>query len=229
MSEGRHLLPGFDTALDALRADVLMMGNLVRRNLANAKQGLRLRDDDFCAAVIADDDEIDVLEKQVDRTGTDILVRFQPMTFDLRRVLATIKVGSHLERFSDLMVNISRRARKLNEEPPLEEAIWLEAIFDPLEVAFGQALEAFAAADSLLAEQTRSRMEPLARGACDLDDRYTDFVEEHSPFVRGYVNLIAIAQCLERAAYVVENIAEEAIYVAEARDVRHEGNPLEEV
>jgi phosphate transport system protein len=229
MSEGRHLLPGFDTALDTLRADVLMMGNLVRRNAANAKQGLRLRDDDFCAAVIADDDEIDVLEKQVDRTGTDILVRFQPMTFDLRKVLATIKVGIHLERFSNLMVNISRRVRKLNEEPPLEEAIWLEAIFDPLDVAFGEALEAFAAADSLLAEQTRSRMEPLAQEARDLDDRYTDFVEEHTPFVRGYVNLIAIAQCLERAAYVVENIAEEAIYVAEARDVRHEGNPLEEV
>jgi phosphate transport system protein len=229
MSEGRHLLPGFDTALDTLRADVLMMGNLVRRNVANAKQGLRLRDDDFCAAVIADDDEIDVLEKQVDRTGTDILVRFQPMTFDLRKVLATIKVGTHLERFSNLMVNISRRVRKLNEEPPLEEAIWLEAIFDPLDVAFGEALEAFAAADSLLAEQPRSRMEPLAQEARDLDDRYTDFVEEHTPFVRGYVNLIAIAQCLERAAYVVENIAEEAIYVAEARDVRHEGNPLEEV
>jgi phosphate transport system protein len=229
MSEGRHLLPGFDTALDTLRADVLMMGNLVRRNVANAKQGLRLRDDDFCAAVIADDDEIDVLEKQVDRTGTDILVRFQPMTFDLRRVLATIKAGSHLERLSNLMVNISRRVRKLNEEPPLEEAIWLEAIFDPLEVAFGEALEAFATADSLLAEQTRSRMEPLAREARDLDDRYTDFVEENTPFVRGYVNLIAVAQCLERAAYVVENIAEEAIYVAEAKDVRHEGNPLEEV
>jgi phosphate transport system protein len=229
MSEGRHLLPGFDTALDTLRADVLMMGNLVRRNVANAKQGLRLRDDDFCAAVIADDDEIDVLEKQVDRTGTDILVRFQPMTFDLRRVLATIKVGTHLERFSNLMVNISRRVRKLNEEPPLEEAIGLEAIFDRLEVAFGEALEAFAVADSLLAEQTRSRMEPLAQEARDLDDRYTDFLEEHTPFVRGYVNLIVIAQCLERAAYVVENIAEEAIYVTEARDVRHEGNPLEEV
>lgn len=223
------MLPGFDTALDTLRADVLMMGNLVRRSVANAKQGLRLRDDDFCAAVIADDDEIDVLEKQVDRTGTDILVRFQPMTFDLRRVLATIKVGTHLERFSNLMVNISRRVRKLNEEPPLEEAIGLEAIFDRLEVAFGEALEAFAVADSLLAEQTRSRMEPLAQEARDLDDRYTDFLEEHTPFVRGYVNLIVIAQCLERAAYVVENIAEEAIYVTEARDVRHEGNPLEEV
>lgn len=229
MSEGRHLLPGFDTALDTLRADVLMMGNLVRRNVSNAKQGFRVTDDYYCAAVIADDDEIDILEKQVDRTGTDILVRFQPMAFDLRRVLATIKVGTHLERLSNQMVNIARRVRKLNEEPPLEEAIWLDAIFDLAEIAFGEALEAFASAHSRLAEQVRSRTEPLAQQARDLDDRYTAIIEERTPFVRGYVNLIAIAQCLERAAYIIENIAEEAIYVAEAKDVRHAGNPLEEM
>jgi phosphate transport system protein len=229
MSEGRHWLPGFDTALDTLRADMLMMGNLVRRNVSNAKQGFRTRDDDYCAAVIADDDEIDILEKQVDRTGTDILVRFQPMTFDLRRVLATIKVGTHLERLSNQMVNIARRVRKLNEEPPLEEAIWLDAIFDPAEIFLGEALDAFVSVDSPLAEQVRSRIEPLAQHARDLDDRYTCIVEERTPFVRGYVSLIAIAQCLERTAYIIENIAEEAIYVAEAKDVRHEGNPLEEV
>jgi phosphate transport system protein len=229
MSEGRHLLPGFDTALDTFRADVLMMGNLVRRNVSNAKQGFRARDDYYCAAVIADDDEIDILEKQVDRIGTDILVRFQPMAFDLRRVLATIKVGTHLERLSNQMVNIARRVRKMNEEPPLEDAIWLDAIFDPAEIAFSQALEAFASANSPLAEQVRARTEPLAQHARDLDGRYTDIVEESTPFVRGYVNLIAIAQCLERAAYIIENIAEEAIYIAEAKDVRHEGNPLEEV
>ena len=229
MSEGRHLLPGFDTALETLGADLLMMGNLVRRNVSNTKQGFRARDDDYCAAVIADDDEIDILEKQVDRIGTDILVRFQPMTVDLRRVLATVKVGSHLERLSNQMVNIARRVRKMNEEPPLEGAIWLDAIFDAAEIALGEALDAFASADSPLAERVRSRMEPLAQDARDLDDRYTDIVEEHTPFVRGYVNLIAVAQALERAAYVIENIAEEAIYVAEAKDVRHEGNPLEEV
>jgi phosphate transport system protein len=229
MSEGRHLLPGFDTALDTLRADLLMMGNLVRRNVSNAKQGFRMRDDDYSAAVIADDDEIDILEKQVDRTGTDILVRFQPMTFDLRSVLATIKVGAHLERLSNQMVNIARRIRKLNEEPPLEGAIWLDAIFDSSEIALAEALDAFALADSPLAHKVRSRMEPVAQDARDLDDRYTDIVEERTPFVRGYVNLIAIAQSLERTAYLIESITEEAIYVAEAKDVRHEGNPLEEV
>ena len=92
-SEGRHLLPGFDAALDVLRTNLLLMGTLTRRNLSNAKAGFLTSDDDNCAAVIADDEEVDILEKQVDREGTAILLKFQPMTFDLRRVLATIKLA----------------------------------------------------------------------------------------------------------------------------------------
>jgi phosphate transport system protein len=88
------LLPGFDAALDGLTANILLMGALVRRNLCNANTGFLRRDDDDCSAVIADDEEVDLLEKTVDKEGTAILLRFQPMTFDLRRVLATIKLGN---------------------------------------------------------------------------------------------------------------------------------------
>src|SRR5215831_10475246 len=120
-SDGRHLLPGFDAALEELRTNILLMGSLTRRNLSNAKVGFLTRDDDDCAAVIADDEEVDLLEKQVDREGTAILLKFQPMSFDLRRVLATIKLGTHLERLSDQTVVIARRIRRLNEEPAIDE------------------------------------------------------------------------------------------------------------
>jgi phosphate uptake regulator len=69
---------GFDPALESLRADVLLMGSLVRRNFANARAGFEQRDDDRCAAVIADGEEVDLLE-----------------------------------RLSDAVVTIARRARKL--------------------------------------------------------------------------------------------------------------------
>jgi len=37
------------------------------------------RDDDLCATAIADDEDIDQLEKQVDKDGIDLLLRFQPV------------------------------------------------------------------------------------------------------------------------------------------------------
>ena len=224
---GRHLLPGFDAALDGLTANILLMGALVRRNLSNAKTGFLNRDDDHCAAAIADDEEVDLLEKTVDKEGTAILLRFQPMTFDLRRVLATIKLGAHLERLSDQTVVIARRVRKLLEEPLLVEASQLEPVFDALERAFAEALDAFANFDSTRSAKVRDQMESLAEQARALDDEFTSLVEEQMMRSRCIINLIAISQSVERIAYAIENIAEEAIYVAEAIDVRHPGNRLE--
>jgi phosphate transport system protein len=225
--EERHLLPGFDSALRELGANISLMGVLTRRNLSNAKAGFIGRDDDYCAAVIADDEEVDLLEKQVDKDGTAILLRFQPMTFDLRRVLATIKLGSHLERLSDHTVVIARRTRKVIEEPPLMEASQLEPFFDDLERALAEALDAFANFDGEKSAKVRAGIEPLAEKARTVEDEFTDLVEEQMMRSRCIVNLIAISQSIERIAYSVEYIAEEAIYVAEARDVRHAGNRLE--
>jgi phosphate uptake regulator len=67
---GRHSLPGFEQSLEELRADILMMAALVRRSLTNAMKGLVQRDEGDCLAAIADDEEVDLLVKQVDRGGT---------------------------------------------------------------------------------------------------------------------------------------------------------------
>ena len=69
-----HILRSFDEALDRLRDTVLMMASLTERSLGNALRGLFDRDSDLCNKSIADDEEIDVLEKQVDREGYDILM-----------------------------------------------------------------------------------------------------------------------------------------------------------
>jgi phosphate transport system protein len=226
-SKQRHLLPGFDAALQDLQTNILLMGTLARRNLSNAKLGFLTRDDDDCAAVIADDEEVDILEKQVDKEGTAILLKFQPMTFDLRRVLATIKLGTHLERLSNQTVVIARRIRKLNEDAAVDETKQVQTLFNALEKALVEALDAFAHFDSARSEKVRAAMEPLAERARSLDDEFTELVEVQPVRARAYVNLIAISQSLERIAYAIENVAEEAIYVSEARDVRHRGNRLE--
>src|ERR1051326_6624205 len=97
-SAPRHTLLAFETALRALQNDVLMMASLTERNLHNSMNCLLKRDDDLCNVTIADDEEIDELEKQVDQDGIELLRRFQPVASDLRHVVAAMKVSSNLER-----------------------------------------------------------------------------------------------------------------------------------
>src|SRR5260370_38229608 len=120
MVANRHILGTFDESLSALRNNVLMMAGLTERSLERSIKGLFERDDDLCATTIADDEEIDQLEMQIDKDGVDILLRFQPVASDLRRVVAAMKLSTNLERMADQATTIARRARKLNRHPPLE-------------------------------------------------------------------------------------------------------------
>ena len=104
-----HILGSFDAALDALRNNVLMMASLTERNLERAFRGLFERDGELCNQVIADDEEIDVLEKQVDKDGIDLLLRFQPVAIDLRMIIAAMKLSANLERVADQATGIARR------------------------------------------------------------------------------------------------------------------------
>jgi phosphate transport system protein len=223
---GKHSLPGFEQSLEELRTDILLMATLVRRSLSNAKTGYAQRDDDYCSAVIADDEEVDLLEKQVDRGGTNVLLRYQPLASDFRTVLATIKLGSHLENISDQAVIIARRARALIQENALEEDTGLTSIFEMVNKSLSEALEAFSAFDSTRAEKLRRQMEPLAQSARDLLEKFSDAVGKNPERSGFYVNLIIMARSLEQITYLIESITEDIIYVAEAKDIRHADNRL---
>jgi phosphate transport system protein len=225
----KHYLPGFDQALETLKDDVTLMANLVTRNLVNARAGFAERDDDFCAAVIADDDEVDLLEKEIDRLGTDILMRFQPMVTDLRTVLATIKMSSILERTSNHTVVIARRCRRISDDFfPAEERESLLAHFDAVLRIFSEAISAFHLVDTMLAGHVLGQSQLLTEAGEALVDQFTEHLEERPMGSRAYVNLMAVAQALTEITELCGNIASEAVYIAEARDIRHPNNPLAE-
>src|SRR5437667_305884 len=106
----KHILGTFDDALTSLRKDLLMMAGLAERSLDRAIKGLLQRDDDLCTHAIADDEEIDQLEKQIDKDGFEILLRYQPVASDLRRVISAIKLSPNIERVGDQATNIAEDA-----------------------------------------------------------------------------------------------------------------------
>src|SRR5881275_601248 len=143
----RHILATFDDALASLRNNVLMMSSLTERSLDRAITGLLQRDDELCAIAIADDEEIDQLEKQMDKDGIDLLLRFQPVASDLRRVVSAMKLSSNLERMGDQAVSIARKARKLNRHPALPEAELITPMYTHAMAMFKDAIDAFARED----------------------------------------------------------------------------------
>src|SRR6266852_5181321 len=147
----KHILGTFDEALASLRNNVLMMAGLTERSLDRAMKGLFQRDDDLCANAIADDEEIDQLEKQIDKDGVDVLLRFQPVASDLRRVVSAMKLSPNIERIADQATNIARRARKLNQHPPLSEVELIRPLYEQTMSMFRDSVDAFVREDVDLA------------------------------------------------------------------------------
>lgn len=218
----RHILGSFDEALSSLRNNVLMMAGLTERTFDRALRGLLERNDDLCANAIADDEEIDQLEKLVDKEGVELLLRFQPVASDLRRVVAAMKLSPNIERVGDQATTVARRARKLNRHPPLPETELIEPLYALAMSMFKDALDAYVKEDVPLAMAVIPRDEEVDEMNATLQKQLIDRMAEDPDQLRGYLNLIFIARCLERVGDHAANIAEDAVYAAAAEDIRHQ-------
>lgn len=217
-----HILGTFDEALSSLRNNVLMMASLTERSLDRAVTGLLQRDDDLCVLAIADDEEIDQLEKQVDKDGVDLLLRFQPVASDLRRVVSAMKLSSNLERMADQAVSIARKARKLNQHPVLPEAELIEPMHRHAMAMFKDSVDAYIREDVEQAMTLKSRDKVLDEMNASASKRLISRMAEDPDQLRGYLNIMFIARHLERVGDHATNIAEDAVYAAAAEDIRHQ-------
>jgi phosphate transport system protein len=218
----KHILGTFDEALASLRNNVLMMAGLTERSLDRAMKGLFERNDNLCANAIADDEEIDQLEKQIDKDGVDILLRFQPVASDLRRVVSAMKLSSNLERMADQATTIARRARKLNQHPPLVEVELIRPMHEQAMSMFRDSVDAFVREDVDLGRAVVPRDERLDELNRMASHKLVDRMAQDPQQLRGYLNLVFVGRALERVGDHATNIAEDAVYAAAAEDIRHQ-------
>jgi phosphate transport system protein len=222
MTPPKHILGTFDEALSSLRNNVLMMAGLAERTLDRAVKGLLQRDDNLCTTAIADDEEIDQLEKQIDKDGIDVLLRFQPVASDLRRVVAAMKLSPNIERIADQATNIARRARKLNKHPALPEVEIITPIHAHAMSMFKDSIDAFVREDVDLGRAVVASDKELDYMNKMANRKLTERMAQDPKQLRGYLNLIFISRCLERVGDHATNIAEDAVYAAAAEDIRHQ-------
>jgi phosphate transport system protein len=218
----KHILTTFDEALRSLRNDLLTMVGLTERSLYRAINGLFQRDDTLCTKAIADDEEVDQLEKQIDKAGVEILLRYQPVASDLRQVISVMKLSPNIERVADEATNIAECASKLNKHPALAEVNSIGPIQAHAISMFKDSIDAFVREDVELARAVLSRDKQLDEMNASANRQLSERMTQDRDQLRGYLNLILISRCLERVGDHATNIAEDAVYAAAAEDIRHQ-------
>ena len=112
MSSESHILNNFQSSIEDLEGDLQKMTQLTITNLKASINGLIQRDSSACSSVIASDEEINELEKNIDQKGIRIIMLYQPVASDLRLVTSIMKVSPNLERIGDQSVGIAKGLEK---------------------------------------------------------------------------------------------------------------------
>jgi len=218
-----HTFTPFENALRDARGQVLRMASLAERNLETALNGLLTRSTELCNEAIADDDEVNAIEKRIDADCYGILMRYNPVATDLRQVIAGMRVANNLERVSDEAHSIARSARKILKYPELSAVNLIEPVYAEAVGMLRDGMRAFAEGDIALALSLYDRDKELDKLHSNTIKEFTKLMDRESANVKVCLHLIFIVRSLERVGDHAVNIGQDGIFLESAADVRHLG------
>jgi len=200
------------------------MGGLAETMIHKSVKALVDREDALVEAVLAHEEEMDLLCIEIDDRCFTLLALHQPMASDLRFLVAGIKINSDLERIGDQAVSIALRARTLITQPEVKPLIDIPRMARLAQEMVRKSLDAFV-----------RRKTDLARSVIDADDEVDTLRDQVFRELLTYMmgdpatipralDLILVSRHLERIADHATNIAEDVIYIVRGEDVRERGD-----
>jgi phosphate transport system protein len=211
----------FEDELRSLKNRLLSMGALVEERVRQAVQALMERRPELAESVIAGDQEVNDLQIEIDDRCLKLLALQQPMASDLRLITAAMKINADLERIGDQAVNIAENAAVLLSHPPLKPLLDLPRMAEAAQHMTRDSLDAFVKRDSALARRVLERDDEVDRLKDQNFRVLLTYMMADPGTIERALALILVSRNLERIADHATNIAEDVIFLVEAKDVRH--------
>ena len=198
----------FDSQLETLNEMLIHMGELCEIAIEDATKALETEDLSLAKKVIEADEEIDQMEKDIERLCLKLLLQQQPVARDLRQISAALKMITDMERIGDQASDIAEIIISENKS----EATDIQTI--------GQMSESVA---KMVRDSVNAYVEKdleLSRQVMEADDAVDRLFEENKQELINFISdnkgvqgkkaidLIMVAKYLERIGDHATNIAE---------------------
>ncbi|MFI5370580.1 MAG: phosphate signaling complex protein PhoU [Candidatus Eisenbacteria bacterium] len=211
----------FDQDLDELKRHLLRMGGASEAIVQKSVEALKRRDLALAEEVFADDKHIDRLEIDIEERCVSLLALRQPMAVDLRFITAALKISNDLERVGDHAVNIAGSAKRLSGQPQLKPLVDIPRLADLASDMLREALDAFVRRDAATARKLVRRDDAVDDLNRQVFRELLTFMIEDPATITRAMELILVGRNLERVADLATNVAEEVVFVSEARIIKH--------
>lgn len=220
-----HIDRHYDEELQELRHQLLEMGGLVEKQIADSMRALVDRDDEFARSIIERDKTVNRMEVQIDDICLRLLALHQPAARDLRLITTALKINTDLERAGDMAENICERTLELSREPQLKPLIDLPRMAALAQGMLRQALDAFVREDAELALQVCHQDDAVDQLADQVLRELLTFMMEDPHTISRALRLTFVSKYIERVADHATNIAEMVIFMVKGKSIRHLDRP----
>ncbi|MGB9773969.1 MAG: phosphate signaling complex protein PhoU [Bacteroidota bacterium] len=226
----------FERELERLKTNLIRMGSLVDDQIDLAMKALFDMNVGLARLVIERDEKVNEYDNLIDKEIETIFATTQPVAVDLRLLMAALKMNSDLERIGDIAQNLAERAESLarlegDGKARAQDLIQRTRIASMAEAARQMVRDAI---DSFINGDAK-----LGRTICERDDIVDDYDRENFGLliqamqddprtIEAGANLIVVSRHIERLADHATNIAEDVVFLIDAKIIKHHGIEMKE-
>ena len=225
-TEKRHSSAQYDNELQEVRTSLIKMGTLAEKAIAKSVNALLQRDSELARTVMAEDDQIDRIDVEIEDKCIRLLALRQPAARDLRFITTAIKINGHLERIGDMAFNIAKKVVILNAEPQLKPYIDLPRMAEITRGMIRESIDALVNEDVALANKVRNDDERVDDLTEQIFRELLTFMMDDGHTIHRAIIIMQISKSLERISDHAKGIADMVIYMVTGKSVRHE-EPVE--
>jgi phosphate transport system protein len=214
----------FHDQLSALNGRLLAMSEKAEALVELAVDALLTKDEGKAEAVITADRELDRMELELEAAALELLALQQPMARDLRFIVSVIKVTSDLERVGDHAVNIAQAAQRvaslattMTPDPSIEDMARRSRAM------LADAISAFLHADGTLGRDVIARDDQVDALHESVFRILLTHMMGDARTINPSLEYLLVSRNLERVADLATNISEDAVFLAEGKNIKHSG------
>ena len=213
-----HTMKAFDADLQDLGRMVAEMGGLAEQQISDAIDALDRRDSRLAQQVIANDAQIDVLQREVEEKVILTIARRQPMAVDLREIVGALRISNDIERIGDLAKNIAKRVLVLDSEFRSQKVMrGVEHMAELVLAQIKDVLDAYARRDADKSIAVWRSDEEVDSVNNSLFRELLTYMMEDPRNISICIHLLFCAKNIERMGDHATNIAETVYYMVEGR------------
>ena len=196
----------FDMQLELLNEQLTRMGELCELAINRVTKALVEGNLEQAKKVMAADEEIDQMEKDIERLCLKLLLQQQPVARDLRQISAALKMITDMERIGDQTADIAEIIISAGMSEA-GDAKKIEEMSAGVARMVNDSVTAYVERDLELARKVMEADDNIDRLFDDIRGSIINLIAEGNRGEQG-VDLIMIAKYLERIGDHATNIAE---------------------